>query len=345
MNNLEFLFKENPYSLKKKDKEKIFNKIFNKLDLHHIKQCETYRKFIKITKKKYDMPVPIRVFKNYDLLSVNKNKIIQVMNSSGTSDKLSIIYLDKKTSNLQIKALVNISSSYLGKKRRPMIVLDKESILKSKNLSARATGILGFRIMANDICFALDENMKINYRRLKHFINKHKSNFIFFGFTFIIWKYFINELIKDRINLNTKNSVLIHGGGWKKMEDLKVSNHLFKKTINQCTKILNIHNYYGMIEQTGSIFFECNKGYFHCSNYSDIITRRNDFSECQFNEKGIIQIKSLLPYSYPGHNLLTEDTGIIYGQDNCKCNQKGKYFKLTGRIKKAELRGCSDIYD
>lgn len=52
----------------------------------------------------------------------------------------------------------------------------------------------------------------------------------------------------------------------------------------------------------------------------------------------------MLPHSYPGHSLLTEDEGIILGEDDCPCGRKGKYFKLTGRIKQAELRGCSDTY-
>ena len=52
---------------------------------------------------------------------------------------------------------------------------------------------------------------------------------------------------------------------------------------------------------------------------------------------------SLLPTSYPGHNILTEDIGEIIGEDNCKCGLKGKYFLVHGRTKKAEIRGCSDI--
>jgi hypothetical protein len=50
-----------------------------------------------------------------------------------------------------------------------------------------------------------------------------------------------------------------------------------------------------------------------------------------------------LPLSYPGHNILTEDIGIIKGIDNCKCGKKGKYFKVLGRVPDAELRGCSDV--
>ena len=52
---------------------------------------------------------------------------------------------------------------------------------------------------------------------------------------------------------------------------------------------------------------------------------------------------SLLPLSYPGHNLLTEDIGKIEGIDDCKCGNKGKYFSIKGRVPDSELRGCSDV--
>lgn len=53
---------------------------------------------------------------------------------------------------------------------------------------------------------------------------------------------------------------------------------------------------------------------------------------------------STIPESYPSHSLLTEDEGSIIGVDDCLCGRKGKYFKINGRLKNAEIRGCSDTY-
>ena len=36
--------------------------------------------------------------------------------------------------------------------------------------------------------------------------------------------------------------------------------------------------------------------------------------------------------------MLTEDLVIILGEDDCKCGRKGKYFKIIGRLKNAELK-------
>ena len=58
---------------------------------------------------------------------------------------------------------------------------------------------------------------------------------------------------------------------------------------------------------------------------------------------GLIQTLSLLPVSYPGQSILTEDIGVIHGIDNCKCGKLGKYFSVLGRVPDSELRGCSDV--
>jgi hypothetical protein len=100
-----------------------------------------------------------------------------------------------------------------------------------------------------------------------------------------------------------------------------------------------------MVEQTGTIYMECEHGHLHASIFSDVIVRRpRDFSVCEIGEKGLVEVVSILPKSYPGHALLTEDEGVILGEDDCPCGRKGKYFSIIGRIKNAEIRGCSDTY-
>jgi len=100
-----------------------------------------------------------------------------------------------------------------------------------------------------------------------------------------------------------------------------------------------------MVEQVGSIFVECQFGYFHPPNFSDVIVRDSrTWNPARDGEQGVIEVLSLLPKSYPGHALLTEDLGTVHGTDDCQCGRKGKYFTLSGRIPKAEVRGCSDTH-
>ena len=189
--------------------------------------------------------------------------------------------------------------------------------------------------------------MNVKTKEIRKFIEKHKNEKIFmFGFTFMIWKHFYKELLSKEIKFNLSNSVLVHGGGWKKLTNEKISNEIFKLKLSKVIGNSKIYDYYGMVEQTGSIFMECEEGFLHSSIFSDIIVRRpENFKIADFGEKGILQVISILPKSYPGHSLLTEDEGIVYGEDDCKCGRKGKYFKIIGRLKNAEIRGCSDTYE
>ena len=270
------------------------------------------------------------------------------MTSSGTSGQaVSRIYLDRNTASNQTKVLTKIVSSYIGQKRVPMIILDNEAVVKNRKLfSARGAGILGFSMFGSKRIYALDENMKLKTDEIIDFIEKHKDERIFmFGFTFIIWQHFYKQLLEKGIKLDLSNALLIHGGGWKKLVSESISSHNFRERLNELCGIKNIHDYYGMVEQTGSIYMECEEGHLHAPVFSDILIRRSsDFSVAEVGEKGIIQVLSILAHSYPGHSLLTEDEGILIGEDDCKCGRKGKYFKIVGRLKNAEIRGCSDTY-
>ena len=137
---------------------------------------------------------------------------------------------------------------------------------------------------------------------------------------------------------------MIHGGGWKKLEYLKVSRDEFNETISKTLGFDRVINYYGMVEQVGSIFFECSEGYFHAPFTSEVIIRcPKTFKPLPFGEVGLIQLLSIVPSSYPGNSLLTEDIGVCHGEDSCSCGLPGRYFSVIGRKQNAEIRGCSDV--
>ena len=228
-----------------------------------------------------------------------------------------------------------------------MLIIDSESVLKNRNMfSARGAGILGFSIFGTKREYALNENMELEVDRVIEFVDKYRENRLFlFGFTFMIYQHFIKEVQRRDIHLDLSNAVLIHGGGWKKLTNESITSAAFKKILKKLCGVQSIHDYYGMVEQTGSIYMECEYGNLHASVFSDIIIRRaHDFSIADIGEQGILQSFSILPTSYPGHSLLTEDEGILLGEDDCNCGRLGKYFKIIGRIKNAEIRGCSDTY-
>jgi hypothetical protein len=253
--------------------------------------------------------------------------------------------LDKETSARQSKALSKIVSSFIGKQRLPMLVIDSASVLKNRAMfSARGAGILGFSMLGRDVTYALDDEMNIDYEKVDAFTEKYRGHdVLLFGFTFMIWQHFCLALRQSAKKLDLQG-FLIHGGGWKKLGDLAVSNEVFKQTVTDFTGISGIHNYYGMVEQTGSIFMECEHGHLHASLLSDVDIFDPLTLAPGHSGRGYVCTTSLLPTSYPGHILLTEDEGEILGEDDCLCGRLGKYFKVFGRMAGAEIRGCSDTY-
>lgn len=347
-----------PYSLGKDEKHKMLDDYLIELTSYHYQHCGEYRRMldstgVKLDKLRHyeDIPfLPVSLFKDLTLKSCSEEDIVKTMTSSGTTGQnLSKIYLDKETSANQTKALTKIVTSLLGNKRVPMIILDSSIVIKDRSMfSARGAGILGFSYFGSQRIYALDENMELDIDGLKFFLDSHKGEKIFiFGFTFMIWQHFYKKLLETDYRPDLSQAVLIHGGGWKKLESESVSSIQFKQCLNNVCGITvsNIHDYYGMVEQTGSVYIECEYGHLHASVFSDVIVRNpKDFSIAKHGEKGIIEVLSILPKSYPGHVLLTEDEGIILGEDDCPCRRKGKYFHINGRIKNAEIRGCSDTY-
>ena len=109
--------------------------------------------------------------------------------------------------------------------------------------------------------------------------------------------------------------------------------------------ITKVYNYYGLIEQTGSIFVECPKcSCFQSSIYSDIFIRDSNLEIITKNKKkGLLQVISLLPTSYPGNSLLTEDIAELRNDIKCKFCNNGKKFIIYGRSKNSEIRGCANI--
>ncbi|NAZ91674.1 acyl-protein synthetase [Vibrio toranzoniae] len=339
------LTEESPYSLSKEEKSVLLSGELSNLDQYHHHHCEDYRKIL-IARNESIHYLPVRLFKLMNLKSIPDEKVYKVLTSSGTTSQVvSRINLDSDTAKLQTKVLVHIMQSYIGRKRLPMLIIDHPNVIKDRaNFSARGAGILGLSNFGRDHTYALNDDMSLNIEAVVNFFDKYRDqDILMFGFTFMVWEFFIKQLELKGIKLPKNNSILIHSGGWKKLQDKAVDNSTFKHFCSEWAGVGRVHNFYGMVEQVGSIFVECEQGYLHAPNFADIKTINvATMEETRKGEEGVICVESVIPKSYPGHRLLTEDLGTIHGTDDCKCGRKGRYFTISGRLKKAELRGCSD---
>lgn len=327
----------------------------NELTHWHAEHCEPYRRILSaafagqtLFRSIEELPaIPVRLFKTIDLVSVPPTEIVKTMHSSGTSSQgHSKVFLDMSTAGAQTRALLSIMKSLLGSKRVPMVIVDNVNTINQREaFSARAAAVRGFSQLGCDHLYLLNDAMEVNWDALQDFTSRHKGEtLLVFGFTFIIWQYFYQESLK-RGKLDLSDGILIHGGGWKKLTDQQVSNEEFKRCMRDQLGVRHVYNYYGLVEQTGSIFIECAEGNLHAPAYADVLIRHPEtFRPLPFGARGLLQLMSNIPRSYPGHVLLTEDLGLILGEDDCPCDRKGKYFMVEGRLPHAELRGCSDTY-
>ena len=315
------------------------------LTVWHQQRCAPYSRILRALygdRQEYssleELPfLPVRLFKMTDLVSVPSEDVVKTLTSSGTSgQRPSRIFLDKETSMSQTKALTTIMTSYLGPKRLPMAIIDSTSVLKDRNMfSARGAGILGFSPFGRDHVYFLNSSLELDIEAVERFADKHAGKpVLLFGFTYIIWRYFFQECVCRGIRLDFgDNSSIVHGGGWKKLQAEQVSNDGFKLALKGQFGIRHVYNYYGMVEQTGSIFMECEQGYFHPARFSDVLVRDPaSLDVVPVGTTGLLQVMSTIPRSYPGHVLLTEDLGVIKGVDDCDCGRRGKYFHVSGRL-------------
>lgn len=349
---------EFPFSLTREEKDVKLTEQMKELTEYHRERCAPYRRMTDAlgydssrVKHYSQIPfLPVSLFKELRLSSLPEDdEDYKTVTSSGTSgQRRSQIILDADTRTAQQVALSRIGSDFLGRKRLPYLVIDcPATVSKRDHFSARTAGILGFSIFGAHRTFALKDDMSLDMDAINDFLEKYGSEkFLIFGFTFMVWQYFCRVLEDKGIHPDCSKGVLLHGGGWKKLQDQAVSKQEFADRLKSACGVERVMDYYGMAEQTGSIYFECECGHLHCSDYSGILFRRaEDFSICDIGEPGLIQVMSVLPRSYPGHSLITEDEGRLLGVDDCPCGRPGEYFEVLGRVKNAELRGCSDTYE
>jgi hypothetical protein len=342
-----------PYSERQADKEHNLLTGLTELTQHHYSACPNYARILDGAWTKHhtfetiaDLPyLPVSIFKTQKMQSVPDEEIRVTLTSSGTSGQaVSRIRLDKDASSLQQRALANSLKHILGDQRLPMLVIDSEAVFADPRLmSARGAGVLGIMRYGRNHAFALDKALKPNFELVQRFLEEVDGKpFFIFGFTFMVWTVLFEQFKSKKLDLS--NGTLIHSGGWKTMADRAIDNASFRTALTDTFGLRNIHNFYGMVELIGTLYLEGPDQLLYPPNFADVIIRDPiTWKVAEVGQPGVVQVTSLLPHSYPGHSLLTEDLGVIEAVDPGTEGWHGKGFRILGRVPKAELRGCSDV--
>ncbi|MEU8247037.1 acyl-protein synthetase [Nonomuraea sp. NPDC048916] len=286
-----------------------------------------------------DLPwLPVRLFKTHELRSVPEEQVFRVLTSSGTTGQSpSRIHLDREAAAAQPRMLAATLKAVLGERRLPMLIVDSRSAMRGPALSARGAGVLGMMNLGRHYTFVLDEGGEPDSAAVRNFLARHGDEpYLIFGFTFMVWLH-LREL-----GLDLSRGVLIHSGGWKRLTERAVDAAVFRSTLGRECGLTRIHDFYGMVEQIGTVFLEGpDGGGLYCPDFANVLVRDPEtWEEAPPGVPGLIEVVSTLPTSYPGHVLLTEDLGVVHGVDDGAW--PGKRFSILGRLPRAEVRGCSD---
>jgi phenylacetate-coenzyme A ligase PaaK-like adenylate-forming protein len=299
-------------------------------------------------------PLPVAMFKQFLLSAVPPEKVVrQLQSSSTTGQQPSRIVIDKTTAFRQARALVSVLKEHIGGQRRPLLVLDAaESVGAGDNLSARGAAIRGVANFASETTFGMrttnSGELAPDWQRIETFLANHGDGpVLLFGFTFIVWKYFVVEAQRRGFQATAAQATVLHSGGWKKLQAEAVAKEEFGRrtaAVLGCST-QQILDFYGMVEQVGTVFVDCEAGNKHAPAFADVVLRRSHtLKPVDVRETGIIEVVSVLPSSYPGQALITDDQGMLLGTDDCPCGRKGSYFRFTKRIEQVEVRGCGDTF-
>jgi hypothetical protein len=331
---------------------------------HHENENEQYQNFLKrhgfTTSSKNielsDIPfIPVQVFKllGSTLSSVRDEDIYSKLESSATSGIPSTVLIDRVTSRRQVKAMTKVISDYIGSFRRPFLIVDIDPKSKDRNvLGARGAAIRGYLNFASEAQYFIEQNhaghLSVLLDKLINHIHglKESAPLVVFGFTYVLYEHLIKVLLEKNLVLSLpKGSKVLHIGGWKKLESVKVHKDVFNSNVSKVFNIdaSDVIDVYGFTEQMGLNYPDCEYGWKHIPQFARVLVRDpRNYNILPQGQEGMLEFLTPIPHSYPGNAVLTDDIGYI-DDGICECGRRGGRFKVIGRAKKAEIRGCGDV--
>lgn len=296
--------------------------------------------------------LPVSVFKQDPPLSClpADAKVRTIVSSATTGQAPSRIVVDTPTAKAMARGAAAILKDYIGPGRRPLLIVDAaQSNNPNTALSARGAAIRALMPFATktDAVLRDADQLDLDLDALQQAAASYGDQpVLIYGFTYVLWFHFA-EVLRDRgVTLSLPNAHILHSGGWKKLIDQAVAKEEFNAGLAEVVGCPpeNVIDFYGMVENIGVVYPDCTQGNKHAPAFADVLVR-DPLTLAPLGEghTGIIQVASVLPTSFPGHVLLTEDLATVIHDDHCPCGRRGLAFRLNGRIPKSETRGCGNV--
>jgi len=356
------LLSESPYGMDSERRQECLLSVFKNEIAHGCERNSSYANYVEHWPVDFrraetiaDLPyLPVSVFKaNPPLSLVSSEEVKRTLTSSSTTGQVpSRIVLDSATSRRMAKGALTIVRDFIGPARRPYLIIDtSENLAAQAQIGARGAAIQALRSFATETVCCLqptpDGEPRLDIDRILACAAQWKSSQVLvYGFTYVIWTDFVQTLNRAGIKLDLPNARVLHSGGWKRLQQHAVTHDAFNRDVAAVfgCPVSNVIDYYGMVENVGVIYPDCEYGNKHVPAFAEVIVRDPlTLAPVASGGKGLIQVCSVLPTSFPGFLLLTEDTAEVIRHDGCSCGRKGPSFRFAGRVPKAEVRGCGNL--
>ena len=298
--------------------------------------------------------LPVGAFKaNPPLALVDSSEVKRTLASSSTTGQVpSRVVLDAATAKRMTRGVTSIIRNFIGPARRPYLVIDvPENVTARVELGARSAAIQGLGSFATQTLCCLrahpDGSSSLDVENLLDYTAKWKdAEVLVYGFTYVIWKSLVQPLQDKGITLGLPNVHVLHSGGWKRLEQQAVTKDVFMRGVASVfgCSIQRVIDYYGMVENVGVVYPDCEHGNKHVPAFAEVVVRNPlTLAPVEAGQQGLIQVCSVLPTSFPGFLLLTEDMAEVIAHDGCLCGRRGTCFRFVRRVPKAEVRGCGNL--
>ncbi|MBM4000067.1 MAG: acyl-protein synthetase [Planctomycetes bacterium] len=354
-----FLADTRPYALVPPRKKAHLLESLIQVQEFHAVRCGPYGRLLSEWRRRCPSPsevsdlpyLPVTVFKDGVLRSASDDAM-QLNSSATTSDRSSMVFADRETRIRQTTSANAILRDFVGYERRPYLVFDVEATVRGgAAMSARGAAILGLAHLSSEIYFVMrqeGERIRIDRAALRRAIDAVSGRpFLAYGFTHVLYSAH-QELREDGPWSWTAHpgSYVLHSGGWKRLQAIAVDKSRFNAIIGGVWGLAdrNVIDFYGVIEQAGIPYPDCEEGLKHPPYWADVVIRASDsLDPVDEGGMGLIQLMNCLPLGGPNHSVLTEDLGELVVRDGCRCGRRGVGFRFMGRAPRAEIRGCSDV--
>lgn len=289
----------------------------------------------------------VDIFKENDLATLNDPELFQV-SSSGTGGKKTTISLDTETvMRMWVMARAAFKNDDLiSDEPVNYVIFAPDPSLSAGHGNAHFFSSIMEFAPAKKIVYALTSDGNGGYRldmqAIRKAFNKFYSGDIpvrMIGLPALIAKA-ANELLSGRMTM-PKGTLVFTGGGWKGAAHEKIPKNSFRGLLLAAWGIpnQNIRDLYGMTEHAVH-YLECSKHNFHAPVYSRVnIVDPLTNKPVAKGENGAIGLVNPGFTTMPFQSIMTADIGTFIRE--CGCGRGTDAFKVVGRSKKTDYRGCA----